>query len=92
MPTLQKPKKDSRLDLRMTDEQRKQIDLAASINGVSVSQWCLNRLLDSARHDISEQKVMRLSTEAFESFASLLEQEPDPTFEAFRKEQTIWEA
>lgn len=84
-------KKTGRLDLRMTEEQRRDIDRAASINGMSVSQWSLKCLMDSARREIREQGLMRLSEESFDSFIALLESEPTPAFERFRQESTRWE-
>lgn len=91
MPMPVQEKKNSRLDLRMTDDQRNQIDMAARINGMSVSQWSLNRLMESARRDIAEQGLMRLSAESFDRFAALLDADPAPEFEAFRSERTRWE-
>lgn len=86
-----KERKSSRLDLRMTDEQREQIDAAARINGMSVSQWSMSRLMESARRDIAEQGLMRLSSESFDAFLALLEEPPSPEFEEFRSGATRWE-
>ena len=91
MKTKEHDKKDSRLDLRMTKDQREQIDIAASINGMSVSQWSINCLMDSARRDIAEQSIVRLASDQFAAFASLLEERPTPAFDAFRRETTRWE-
>lgn len=84
-------KKSSRLDLRMTDDQKRQIETAASINGVSVSQWSIARLMESARRDIADQASMRLSSEAFDEFARLLEEPANSTFASFSSESTRWE-
>lgn len=86
-----KEKKASRLDIRMTEEQRSQIDAAARINGMSVSQWSISRLMESARRDIAEQGLMRLSSESFDSFLALLEEPSSPGFEEFSAEATRWE-
>lgn len=91
MATYAPEKKTGRIDLRMTDEQRHQIDLAAAVNGMSVSQWCLGKLMESARRDIAEQGLMRLSSEAFDSFARLLEQDANPRFAELKNEATRWE-
>ncbi len=84
-------KKSSRLDLRMTDDQKRQIETAASINGVSVSQWSIARLMESARRDIADQAAMRLSAEAFDEFARLLEEPVNSAFASFSNESTRWE-
>lgn len=88
--TLAEPK-SSRLDLRMTDSEKRQIEAAARINGTSVSQWSLNRLMESARREIAEQGLMRLSAESFDEFARLLDEASEPRFEAFKSGGTRWD-
>ncbi len=92
MNTAATERKNSRLDLRMTEDQKQQIELAASINGMSVSQWSLGQLMQSARRDIAEQGVMRMSAESFDEFARLLEKPPSPDFEEFSKGSTRWDS
>lgn len=92
MATTAAARKTSRLDLRMGAEQKRQIEAAAGISGMSVSQWSVSRLLESARRDIAEQGAMRLSAEAFDEFARLLDEPADPVFEAFSEGSTRWDA
>ena len=42
-------KKNARIDLRMTSAQKEEVELAASISGISVSQWVIENLLSCAR-------------------------------------------
>lgn len=84
-------RKGSRLDLRMTGEEKRQIEEAAALNGQSVSQWSLGKLLESARNDILAAHSVRMTTEAFDKFAELLESPATPTFAEFAAEKTIWE-
>ena len=84
-------RKTSRLDLRMTDDQKRQIEAAARIDGVSVSQWSISHLLESARRAIADQSAMRLSSEAFDGFARLLDEPASSDFTAFAKGSTRWE-
>lgn len=84
-------KKSSRLDLRMSDEQKRQIEEAAYINGMSVSQWSMARLMESARKDIAEQASMRLSAEAFDEFARMLDGPADPAFSELAEGSTRWD-
>lgn len=91
MATLSTQRKTSRLDLRMTDAQKSEIELAAHINGVSVTQWSMSRLMESARHDIADQHAMELSRAAFNRFSALLEDAPDTTFVAFQEGTTRWD-
>lgn len=83
--------KTSRIDIRMSDEQKRQIEEAAALNGLSVSQWSLGQLLASAREQIIASNVVHLSTEAFDEFARLLDEPVDPTFAALLSEEPAWE-
>ncbi|OUP09231.1 DUF1778 domain-containing protein [Collinsella sp. An2] len=85
-------RKTGRLDLRMSDMQKGQIEQAAHLNGMSVSQWSISRLVEAARQEIAEQRFFELSTQAFDEFARLLEEPTEPRFDAFRRETTRWEA
>lgn len=85
-------RKTSRIDLRMGAEQKRQIEAAAWLSGMSVSQWSISRLVESARRDIAEQEAIRLSEEAFDEFASLLDEPADPAFEEFSRGATRWDA
>lgn len=80
-----------RLDLRMGVDQKRQIEAAASINGMSVSQWSISRLMESARRDIAERNLMRLSEESFSKFARLLDEPVDPLFAEFQEGSTRWD-
>lgn len=91
MATASLNRKSSRLDLRMTGEEKQQIEEAAALNGQSVSQWSLGRLLESARNDILAAHSVRMTNENFDTFVELLEAPPSPTFAAFATEKTIWE-
>lgn len=84
-------KKTSRLDLRMSEEQRDRIDEAARLNGMSVSQWSLSKLMESAREDIAQNNQIVLTSSSFDEFERLLEGEVDPVFEKTRSRTTRWE-
>ena len=85
-------KKTERLDVRMSDVQKIRIEQAAHLNGMSVSQWSISRLVGAARQELEEQRLLELSSQAFDEFVRLLDGSPEPKFEAFRKETTRWEA
>ncbi len=91
MTTAVLEKKASRIDLRMTEEQKRQIETAAQISGMSVSQWSMDRLMESSRDVIAQQKVTRLAQEAFDEFARLLDEPTSPDFARFMGEKTRWE-
>lgn len=83
--------KTNRIDIRMSDEQKRQIEEAASLSGLSVSQWSLGHLLSIAREEILRSNTISLTTESFDAFAALLDEPADPTFARFAEEKTIWE-
>ena len=86
-----KERKTSRIDLRMTDEQKRQIEAAANISGVSTAQWSISRLMESARREIAEQGALRVSEEAFDALARALEAPQDPAFASFAGGVTRWD-
>ena len=83
--------KSSRIDIRMTPEQKRQIEEAAILSGESLSQWSLGTLLASAREQLLAAHTMALSEESFNEFARLLDEPQDPTFTAFATQDTIWD-
>ena len=92
MATVADAPKTSRLDLRLTDEEKRQIERAAALSGISMSQWSISCLLDRARELILESRSIHLSDEAFDKFSQMLD-EPMPTsFAAFLDEEAMsWE-
>ncbi len=84
--------KTSRIDLRMTDDQKKQIERAASISGTSLSQWSIDRLLESAREVIAQQDAITLKAEAFDSFSAMLDEPINPRVIEFLNEEADWGA
>lgn len=83
--------KTSRLDMRMTDEQREEIELAASVKGMSLTQWALQNLLSAARRDLEEETTTRLSTRAFKTFRDALDRGMPPEAQMLLDEKPVWE-
>ena len=76
MATLTAPK-TSRLDIRLTEEQRDLIERAAALTGSTLTQWTAQHLLEAARLDIEKETTLRLGAQSFEAFVRALE-EPMP--------------
>lgn len=83
--------KTSRIDIRMSSEQKRQIEEAAALNGLSVSQWSLGQLLASAREQILASSTIRLSAEAFDEFVRMLDEPADPAFVSLLDEEVTWQ-
>ncbi len=71
--------KDSRIDLRVTGEQKALLEKAASIKGVSLSAYTLLHLLPLAQQDIENQERLTLSARDRDLFLSALENPPQLT-------------
>lgn len=83
--------KDSRFEIRLTQEQRNQLNQAAEIKGLSCSQWALTNLLDAAKRDIKEAHIIKLDDTAWEEFTQALD---DPMPEATRRlleSEPVWQ-
>ena len=65
--------RSSRLNMRLTPEQRQPIDMAASLKGSSITQWAIDHLVTDARRDIEEETVTRLPSKAFDEFLKALD-------------------
>jgi uncharacterized protein (DUF1778 family) len=65
--------KDSRIDLRLTREQKALLEKAASLKGVSLSAYTLLHLLPQAQQDIDNQERLSLTNRDRDLFLSALE-------------------
>lgn len=68
--------KDSRIDLRVTKEQKALLEEAASIKGVSLSAYTLIHLIPLAQQDIENRERLVLSNRNRDLFISALENPP----------------
>ena len=83
--------KDCRFDVRMTADQRREIERAASIQGKSLTQWALDHLLAAAHYEIDQENVTRLSKQSFRRFASALEAPMPEEAQMLLDEKAVWE-
>ena len=84
-------KKNARIDLRMTSAQKEEVELAASIRGISVSQGVIENLLSCARDTIARNNHTVLAPEDFDAFVDALDAPMNPTLRDFVSQKTIWE-
>ncbi|MGN6273106.1 MAG: DUF1778 domain-containing protein [Protaetiibacter sp.] len=69
MPSL----KNDRLELRLTADQKRTIEQAATISGRSVTDFSVPLLLDGASEVIRQDRELRVSAEAWEAFNAVLD-------------------
>lgn len=72
MSEIPNPAKDSRIDLRVTAEQKSLLEQAASLSGVSLSAYTLLHLLPQAQQDIENQERLMLSNRDRNLFLSAM--------------------
>ena len=68
--------KDSRIDLRITSEQKALLEHAASIKGVSLSAYTLLHLIPIAQQEIENREKLTLSNRDRDLFLSTLSNPP----------------
>ena len=70
------PAKDSRIDLRVTKEQKALLEQAASIKGVSLSAYTVFHLLPLAQQEIENQERLTLSNRDRDTFLTAIDNPP----------------
>ena len=73
-----KKRKYSRIDLRVTPEQKDLLEQAASLAGLSLSAYMLSQCLKVARENIEDHQRLVLSDRDRSLFLSLIENPPEP--------------
>ena len=68
--------KSSRIDLRVTEEQKALLEKAASIRGVSLSAYTLLHLLPLAQKEIENQEKLTLSNRDRDIFLAAIANPP----------------
>ena len=70
------PLRDSRIDLRVTAEQKALLEQAASLSGVSLSAYTLLHLIPKAQQDLERQQRLTLSNRDRDLFLSAIVNPP----------------
>jgi uncharacterized protein (DUF1778 family) len=64
--------KNERIELRLTEDQKRTIEQAATISGRSVTDFSVPLLIEGASEVIRQDRELHMSTEAWESFNEIL--------------------
>ena len=86
-----KKEKTSRIDLRLTDQQRLKYEKAAALKGQNLTQWASAHLDSCASRDIAEASATRLDDEAFEYFCTTLDAPMPKEALDLLQRKPIWE-
>lgn len=76
--TVTKPKRQERLEVRVTSEAKELIEYAANLGGETVSAFATRALTQYAEETINSQHVVRLSAEDSLAFVQALFAESTP--------------
>lgn len=66
-------RKSDRLDLRLTPDQKHEIEAAAAIAGRSVTDFSVSALVEHAADTIRREREITMSAKNFEAFSALLD-------------------
>ena len=70
--------KNDRLELRISQEQRRILDQAAAASGMSVSAFVLSHATDAARDLLADRTSFVLPVERWNTFVRMLDGDPRP--------------
>lgn len=70
--------KTSRIEIRVSSEEKKILEQAASIKGLGLSAYILSLTLASAREDLASYQKQTLSTKDWDIFVAALENPDEP--------------
>lgn len=76
MPETSKAK-DSRIDLRVTQEQKELLERAAALKGVALSTYILFYVLPAAKQEVDSHERLVLSNRDRDMFISVMESPPE---------------
>lgn len=66
-------RKSDRLDLRLTPDQKREIEAAAAISGRSVTDFSVSALVEHAADTIRREREITMSASSFGAFSALLD-------------------
>jgi uncharacterized protein (DUF1778 family) len=71
-------RKNDRLELRISQEERRILDEAAATSGMSVSAFVLSHATDAARDLLADRTSFVLPPERWNTFVTMLDRDPRP--------------
>ncbi len=70
--------KNDRIEIRLTTDQKRTIEQAANLSGRSVTDFSVPLLLEEAAEVIRQDRELRMSAEAWETFNEILDRPAKP--------------
>jgi uncharacterized protein (DUF1778 family) len=75
----------------MTSANRTLISEAAELNGTSLTDYVMSAAVRAARHDLLQDRVLRLDPEAWDDFINALEEPDTAAMAELRTRPTRWD-
>jgi len=91
MSVITEERRDARLDLRMSSENRALINEAAELNGTSLTDYVMSVVVRAARSDVLQARVLQLNPNAWDDFLAALSEPDSPAATALRSRATRWD-
>jgi len=91
MSVITDERRDARLDLRMSSENRALINEAAQLNGTSLTDYVMSVVVRAARSDVLQARVLQLAPDAWDDFIAALSEPDTPVAAALRSRTTRWD-
>lgn len=79
-----------RIDMRLTEEEKRLIEQASAATGSRLTTWCINNLINDAKRDLHANAIIRLSDEAFDKFVENLDRPLTEKQQQFLAYQPEW--
>lgn len=83
--------KTSRLDLRLSDEQRSAVEQAANLAGSTLTGWAVSRLTSAAWDELAAARSTTLPDAAFDEFLTMLDSPEDPRMAELLAQAPAWD-
>ena len=91
MSSTPESQKNARLDLRLPSDARALIVEAASLSGVSLTDYVLNIVVPAARRDVIEARTIRLSKQGWDDFLDILDRPDSQALTELREPRPNWD-
>ena len=82
-----KPKKTARLEVRVTEDYKKNIETAAYLRGQNMTEYVLDVLAEASSKTIRQHQLLELTKKDIDSFVDALLNSPVPTEQAINDAQ-----
>ncbi len=80
----------ARIDMRLTEEEKRLIEQASAATGSRLTTWCINNLINDAKRDLHANSIIRLSDETFDKFVENLDRPLTEKQQQFLAYQPEW--